>query len=140
MRERPMARTAIAEAMRAALCALALVCLAACADPGPRTHLNWPVATYYTVVVRPGDRIDDIAARYDVSANAVLRMNDLQERSMIYPGEVLRIPPGGRVTREVVLHEPTGTRIYAEPRTRDPAVSVEPLRPVRMAREDYPDE
>jgi len=124
--------------MRAALCALVLLVLAGCADPGPQTRLNWPVATYYTVVVRPGDRVSDIAARYDVSSGAILRMNDLQARSEIYPGEVLRIPPGSRATRDVVMHEATGTRIYAEPRTRDAAVTSAPLRPVRVARNDVP--
>jgi murein DD-endopeptidase MepM/ murein hydrolase activator NlpD len=133
-----MAKTAKADAMRATLCALALLALAGCADPGPRTRLNWPVPTYYTVVVRPGDRVSDIAARYDVSSGAILRMNDLQARSAIYPGEILRIPPGSRATREVVMHEATGTRIYAEPRTRDAAVTSAPLRPVHVTRNDEP--
>jgi len=119
--------------MRATVCGLAVLLLAACADPGPRTHLNWPVATYYTVVVRPGDRVGDIAARYDVSPGAILRMNDLQARSEIYPGEILRIPPGNRATREVVLHEASGTRIYAEPRSRDAIVTTALPRPVRVA-------
>jgi murein DD-endopeptidase MepM/ murein hydrolase activator NlpD len=119
--------------MRALVCAVAVLVLAACADPGPQTHLDWPVATYYTVVVRPGDRVSDIAVRYDVSSGAILRMNDLQSKSEIYPGEILRIPPGHRATREVVMHEATGTRIYATPRTADTKVTVAPLHPVRVA-------
>jgi len=119
--------------MRALVCAFAVLVLAACADSGPQTHLDWPVATYYTVVVRPGDRVSDIAVRYDVSSSAILRMNDLQARSEIYPGEILRIPPGHRATREVVLHEASGSRIYATPNTRDDRVTTEPLRPVRVA-------
>jgi murein DD-endopeptidase MepM/ murein hydrolase activator NlpD len=125
------------DGMRAAVCAFAMLVLAGCADPGPQTHLNWPVATYYTVVVRPGDRVGDIAARYDVSSATVLRMNDLQARSEIYPGEILRIPPGNRETREVVMHEASGSRIYATPHTQD-RVTTEPLRPVREARNAPP--
>jgi murein DD-endopeptidase MepM/ murein hydrolase activator NlpD len=126
------------DALRAAFAGAALLALAGCADTGPETHLNWPVATYYTVVVRPGDKVDDIAARYNVSAASVLRMNDLQGRSAIYPGEVLRIPPGGHTTRTTVLREAESSHIYAVPRTHDDPVATVPLHPVRIARNDPP--
>jgi murein DD-endopeptidase MepM/ murein hydrolase activator NlpD len=102
--------------------------LAACADSGPETHLDWPVATYFTVVVRPGDRVDDIAARYNVSASAVLRMNDLQAKTAIYPGQVLRIPPGGHATRTAVLREAETSHVYAAP--RDEPIRTSQLKPV----------
>jgi murein DD-endopeptidase MepM/ murein hydrolase activator NlpD len=124
-----------------ALAGLALLSLSACVDSGPDTELNWPVATYYTVVVRPGDNVGDIAQRYNVSSSTVLRMNDLQTKSAIYPGEILRIPPGNKVTRSAVLREAETSHVYAAP--RDTAIKTAPLKPVtakpvRVARNDPP--
>jgi murein DD-endopeptidase MepM/ murein hydrolase activator NlpD len=138
MRAEMWTRVGLGEALRAFAAGFALFALAACADEGPRTELNWPVATYYTVVVRPGDRIDDIAARYSVSSGTVLRMNDLQAKSEIYPGEVLRIPPGNRATRTSVLRDAESSHVYAAPRTRDDPIRSAPLKPVRTARADPP--
>jgi murein DD-endopeptidase MepM/ murein hydrolase activator NlpD len=120
---------------------LALVSLSACVDNGPETELSWPVATYYTVVVRPGDTIGDISQRYNVSSSQVLRMNDLQAKSSIYPGEILRIPPGNRATRTAVLHDAESSHVYAAP--RDAPVKTAQLKPVgqkpvRVARNDTP--
>lgn len=133
-----MKRAGKTDAWRTILAGTALLALAGCADQGPRTHLDWPTATYYTVVVRPGDNVGDIAARYDVSTTAILRLNDLQARDSIYPGEILRIPPGGRATRVTVLREAESSHVYAAPRTRDDPVTSAPLRPLRVARNDPP--
>jgi murein DD-endopeptidase MepM/ murein hydrolase activator NlpD len=128
--------------LRAAVAACALFALAGCAiDNGPETALNWPVATYYTVVVRPGDRVDDIASRYNVSASAILRMNELHEKTAIYPGEILRIPPGNRATRTAVLHDAESSHVYVA--AREMPVKVTPLKPVhnaptRVARNEAP--
>jgi murein DD-endopeptidase MepM/ murein hydrolase activator NlpD len=120
---------------------LALLSLSACVDSGPETELSWPVATYYTVVVRPGDNVGDIAQRYSVSSSAILRMNELQAKSAIYPGEILRIPPGNRTTRTAVLRDAETSHVYAP--QRDAAIRSAPLkpvaaRPVRVARNDPP--
>jgi murein DD-endopeptidase MepM/ murein hydrolase activator NlpD len=126
-----------AEGLRVVAFVCACLSLAACADNGPETALNWPVATYYTVVVRPGDCVDDIAARYDVPSGTVLRMNDLQTKSAIYPGEILRIPPGNRATRSMVLREAETSRVYAEP--RDAPVRDTPLKPAHVAANAHTD-
>ncbi|MGH6871303.1 MAG: peptidoglycan DD-metalloendopeptidase family protein [Rhizomicrobium sp.] len=124
-----MAQAAKAEPARLLVLAGVLVFLSACADSGPRTYFDWPNATYYTVVVRSGDTVSDIAVRFDVTTASVLRMNDLQEQSAIYPGEVLRIPPGSRATRSAVLREAESSRVPP----RDAPVAGKPLAPVRTA-------
>lgn len=43
-------------------------------------------------VVKPGDRLVDIAARYGVSASAIVRANGLTDADTIFPGQKLIIP------------------------------------------------
>jgi murein DD-endopeptidase MepM/ murein hydrolase activator NlpD len=112
-----------------------LTSLAACTE-SPKTAFDWPNATYYTVVVRPGDTVSDIAVRYDVTLGTMLRMNDLEQKSAIYPGEVLRIPPGGHLTRTAVLRDAESSHVYAAPRDNRDAVQTTPLKPVRTAHVD----
>lgn len=125
-----------ARALRVLAAAFALLSLAACTE-SPKTAFDWPNATYYTVVVRPGDTVSDIAVRYDVQLGTMLRMNDLEEKSAIYPGEVLRIPPGGHLTRTAVLRDAESSHVYAAPRDNN-TVQTAPLKPVRTARVDTP--
>ena len=91
------------ECRRGAIAALSLLVpmlLASCADlnSGPyadesaRAPANWPQATYFTVVVHPGDTVSAIATRYEVPSSVVARMNDLNTRSEIHAGQVLRVP------------------------------------------------
>ncbi|HEY1631263.1 MAG TPA: M23 family metallopeptidase [Rhizomicrobium sp.] len=122
---------------RAVLALLALISLSACVgDMSPDTELSWPVATYYTVVVRPGDSVSDIAQRYNVSSSEVLRMNELGARSAIHPGEILRIPPGNRATRVAVLRDASSNHVVVTP--RDSKSPLPAAKPVRVARNDPP--
>jgi len=52
-----------------------------------------PSGTTYTV--RAGDTISAIARRHGVSTTAVLAANGLSWSSIIYPGQVVKIPAGG---------------------------------------------
>ncbi|OGD28332.1 MAG: hypothetical protein A2V57_02300 [Candidatus Aminicenantes bacterium RBG_19FT_COMBO_65_30] len=47
--------------------------------------------------VRRGDTLGAIARRYRTSVNAIVRLNGLKSRTMIYPGQVLRVPSRGGV-------------------------------------------
>ena len=47
---------------------------------------------YVTHVVRAGDTISDLAARYRISPAALLRANHLDRRGRIYAGQHLRVP------------------------------------------------
>jgi murein DD-endopeptidase MepM/ murein hydrolase activator NlpD len=78
---------------------------------------DYPQATYYTVVVRPGDTVSRIAARYDASPDDVADLNKLTDASHIRPGQTLRIPADGSATREAVLGEASNgsARNYAPP-------------------------
>ncbi len=128
------------EGAKALVAACAIFSLAACAiDNSPRTALDWPGATYLTVVVRPGDRVDDIAARYNVAPSAILHLNDISANTTIRPGEVLRIPPGSRTTRGAVLREAESSHVYVAPRDdRVKTAALKPVRPVNVARRDPP--
>jgi murein DD-endopeptidase MepM/ murein hydrolase activator NlpD len=102
----------------AALGMLACVGLAGCVDDGPYADAtDVRQATYFTVVVRPGDTLSQIAQRYHSSTSGIAALNRLSDESRIRPGETLRIPAGGAATRDAVLGEASDTaaRNYAPP-------------------------
>lgn len=75
--------------------ALAVVVLLMMAVPAQAA----PVADEPVVyIVQPGDRLVDIAARYGVSAGAIVRANRLANSDVIYPGQRLTIPVPGAAT------------------------------------------
>ncbi len=45
--------------------------------------------------VRPGDTLGAIARRYRTSVDAIVRLNGLRSRTLIFPGQVLRVPSRG---------------------------------------------
>lgn len=93
MRDRRGALMSAAGAM-----ALTLVC-------GP--ILASPVfAANPTVVVRPGDTLGGIAARYGVSADRLAALNQLANPDLIEPGQQLRLPakPATHTTIRIVVH------------------------------------
>jgi lipoprotein NlpD len=70
---------------------LALLSLAACSSaPAPKS-----AATY---VVKRGDTLYSIASRHGLDYRDVARWNSIDRSYRIYPGQVLRLGPGGRVT------------------------------------------
>ncbi len=48
--------------------------------------------SYKTIVVRKNDTLDIISSKHDISIKTILRENDIKNRNMIYPGQVLQIP------------------------------------------------
>ena len=109
-----MEKRARPESQRGILAAMVLLVpllLAACStvEPGDYDGLpdSGPRPTYFTIVVRPGDTLAAIGARYDVPTNSIVRMNALGRQDDVRVGEVLRIPAVSRRTREAVLHDAT---------------------------------
>ena len=45
--------------------------------------------SYY--VVRPGDSLFSIAKRYDLNPQELLRLNNLENPNVIYPGQIIRL-------------------------------------------------
>ncbi len=45
-------------------------------------------------IVKPGDRLADIAAKYNTSASAIMHANNLANADVIFPGQRLTIPSG----------------------------------------------
>ena len=54
-----------------------------------------PPASGSTYVVRRGDTLSSIALRFGVSAWSIAQLNSISNPSLIYVGQVLRIPDGG---------------------------------------------
>jgi murein DD-endopeptidase MepM/ murein hydrolase activator NlpD len=139
-----MEKRARPESNRGILAAMVLLVpllLAACATVEPTDYDGLPGTgprpTYFTVVVRPGDTLASIGARYDVPSSSIVRMNDLGRQDDVRVGEVLRVPAASRRTREAVLHDAT-TGPY---RQTHASVSFQnlpppPPPPVRSARND----
>ena len=105
------------ENRRAIVAAIALILpllLMGCSDNRPYVDDNdippvagsaWPQATYYTVVARPGDTLPKIAARYDVAAAEIARLNEIDAKNRLHAGQVLRIPAHSDDTRAAVMDE-----------------------------------
>ncbi|MGQ9490309.1 MAG: LysM peptidoglycan-binding domain-containing protein [Anaerolineae bacterium] len=77
-------------AVAVALCCAVLLMLAA---PGMAQAV--PSGDTIVYVVRPGDRLADIAARYGVTVSSIVQANGLNNPDVIYPGQRLKIPVGG---------------------------------------------
>lgn len=104
---------------RAVSCAWVFAALlGGCAEAMPEVRdRDFPKATYFTVVVRPGDTLSGIGGRYDVSVSSIVAMNRLGSETHVRAGETLRIPASGSATREAVLEEASDGRVpsYAPP-------------------------
>ncbi len=72
---------------------LVVLCVAALAVPGQAQAA--PSGDEIIYVVRPGDRLADIAARYGVTVTSIVQRNGLSNPDVIYPGQRLKIPAGG---------------------------------------------
>jgi len=82
--------------------------------PAPGSNVNNSVQSY---TVQPGDRLIDIATRYNTTVEALQQTNGITNGNFITPGQVLMLPPtGGAVvapntrTTTTVTVQPTITR------------------------------
>ena len=125
----------------AAMVLLVPLLLAACATVVPGDYDGLPDAgprpTYFTVVVRPGDSLASIGARYDVSTSTIAHMNDLGRQDKVRTGELLRIPAASKRTREAVFHDATTGPFRATHATvTTQTLPPPPPPPVSVARND----
>jgi N-acetylmuramoyl-L-alanine amidase len=77
------------------------------ASPAPPTQDG-----YYEVVT--GDTVSGIAARFGMTTQAVLDANGLGWRSIIYPGQQLRVPGAGPRVAEPTAEPAAGAEQHAE--------------------------
>ncbi len=125
----------VAWGKRLLLIAVLPCALAACATDSEATHYHPASGTYFTVSVRSGDTVSEIADRYHVDTDDVVAINSLRDQDEIRPGMTLMVPAygGGRPPREATP-APVRTAYsapYSSP-SRYPAKPVEraPLRPL----------
>lgn len=85
--------------------------LAACASTSRQTHEIPPPASgsYFTVSVRSGDSVSELANRYQVDEDDLLAMNQLYDRNALPTGGRIRIPAYGHV-RDTRQGQSTSTR------------------------------
>jgi LysM repeat protein len=69
-----------------------------------------PPASGSTYVVRRGDTLSAIALRYGVSTWSIAQLNNISNPSLIYVGQVLRIPAGGSPSPSPPSPAPTDGR------------------------------
>jgi LysM repeat protein len=100
------------------------------APPPEATAMPVPVETRTgrtTHVVRPGENLSQIAARYGVSVEAIVQANGLEDPSLIYTGQTLIIPAPGEVLPTATPRPPTATPQPAAPTAAPPtATGVSP--------------
>lgn len=54
-----------------------------------------PAAEYIEYTVQQGDSLIAIARRYDTTADELARLNNIANPSLIYPGQIIKIPVSG---------------------------------------------
>jgi membrane-bound lytic murein transglycosylase D len=72
--------------------------------PGQQLKVSGGADYTTTHTVKRGDTIYDIAREYGVSTSSVLAANCMGPRDRIYPGEKIKIPAGGTVKNEIIVH------------------------------------
>jgi murein DD-endopeptidase MepM/ murein hydrolase activator NlpD len=122
----------------AAAMLFALLALSACAQVEPEDYNGLPSvphATYFTVMVRPGDSLISIGDRYNVSVSTLEHMNNIEHSRDVTAGEEIRIPADSRRTREAVFHDATsGPYRQTHPVVAFSQLPPPPPPPVRIAR------
>lgn len=81
-----------------------------------------------TYIVKRGDWLATIAARYGISWQALAAANHLSNPSLIYPGMKLVIPCGGGIpVRSITLRQPFPNQAICSPVTVSGSVTVSPF-------------
>ena len=94
---------------RAALLSLGLALLMTCGSLAWTPSLHAQDSTPVVHVVKSGETLSEIAARYGVDAEEILALNELEDPNAIVEGQALRIP--------LVLPAPAGTHRVQEGET-----------------------
>lgn len=118
-----------------------MLSLSACASrPPARTAFFWPVGATYRV--HAGDTLSQIAHAFRISDAALVAYNQILNPNRIYPGEVLRIPPGSYVPAVPAASGPALAVITPTPRPMvrlaDDARPMAPRFSLPQARESAP--
>lgn len=71
-----------------------------------------PVGDTITYVVRPGDRLADIAARYGVTMASIVQANGLSNPDVIYPGQKLLIAVSGNAGPTIAPAPPSSDTMH----------------------------
>src|ERR1700704_3984209 len=90
-------------------------------------------ASYFTVKLRPGDSLSEVAERYDVKKDDLLALNEIPNQDRIIVGKDLRVPAYGRLREERVARPASVSRLELSPvpgmRAKSAAVPIPKPRP-----------
>src|SRR5882757_2886182 len=102
------------------------------AKPSPAAYAPAP-ASYFTVKLRSGDSLSEVAERYDVKKDDLLALNDIPDRDRIIVGRDLRVPAYGQLREERVARPASVTRselpALAQTRAKRAAIPIPKPRP-----------
>ncbi len=77
-------------------------------------------------VVQPGDNLSTLAVEYNTSVNAILALNpQITNPSLIYSGQVIRIPVGTTIVPPSVIIPSTGPSVVITPNSGLPGSNVD---------------
>src|SRR5258706_14232284 len=90
-------------------------------------------ASYFTVKLRSGDSLSEVAQRYDVKKDDLLALNEIPNQDRIIVGKDLRVPAYGRLREERVARPASVSRSELSPvpgiRAKNTAVPIPKPRP-----------
>ena len=101
-------------------------------QPSPAAYAPAP-ASYFTVKLRPGDSLSEVAERYDVKKDDLLALNEIPNQDRIIVGRDLRVPAYGHLREERVARPASVSRSELPPvagaREKNAAVPIPKPRP-----------
>ena len=121
-------------ALRGAILFLVPLFLVGCAGGEKSSSAYTPAsASYFTVKLRPGDSLSEVAQRYEVKKDDLLALNEIPNQDRIIVGKDLRVPAYGHLREERVARPAAVSRSELPPvsgmRAKTAAVPIPKPRP-----------
>src|SRR6266567_6897877 len=108
-------------------------CAGEVAKPSQAAVYTPAPASSFTIKLRPGDSLSEVAQRYDVKKEDLLALNEIPNQDRIIVGKDLRVPAYGRYREERVARPASVSRSELPPvvqmRAKSAAVPIPKPRP-----------
>ena len=115
-------------------------CAGEAAKPSQAAVYTPAPASSFTIKLRPGDSLSEVAQRYDVKKEDLLALNEIPNQDRIIVGKDLRVPAYGRYREERVARPASVSRSELPPvaqmRAKRPPAKSEAAVPIPKPRPD----